>query len=111
MGDTPKSLGGRIRARREELKENGPGYEIVDIAKACGVTISAVMQWESGTTANIKLEPFFALCDYLKVHPRWLGIGQGEKDGIKAAREPLRRISVRERTQQAAHRKQGQKRS
>lgn len=99
MGDTPKLLGDRIRTRREELKDRGPGFEIVDVAKACGVTISAVMQWESGSTANIKLEPFFALADYLRVEPRWLGIGAGPKEAaIKSAgktkREPLRRVRV-----------------
>lgn len=75
MGDTPKLLGDRIRARREEL-----GLNPVDLAKAAGVSISAVLQWESNKTKNLKLEYFFAIADFLKVEPRWLGLGKGRKE-------------------------------
>lgn len=42
------------------------------LAKLCGVTKSAVSQWEDGATANIKLEPFLRLCDALGTDPRYL---------------------------------------
>jgi transcriptional regulator with XRE-family HTH domain len=42
---------------------------------AGGVTRSAVSQWEDGSTANIKLEVFLALCAALKTDPHYLVYG------------------------------------
>ena len=68
------TLGERIRIRREELS-----LRPVDLAEAVGVSISAVLYWESGQTKNLKNEHLFALADRLQVNPRWLGIGEGPK--------------------------------
>ena len=100
-----KLLGDRIKGRREEL-----GLMPVDIHRAIGVSISAVLQWESGSTKSIKLEHFFALADLLKVEARWLGIGEGPKDAqTKHKREPLVRGSVRKLTPPHQIRTRGQK--
>jgi transcriptional regulator with XRE-family HTH domain len=68
------TLGERIRARREEL-----GLRPTDLADAVGVSVSAVLYWESGATKNLKNEHLFVLADRLKVNARWLAIGQGPK--------------------------------
>ena len=67
-------LGSRIRDRRGELRLTGE-----QLAKKARCTKSAVSQWESGDTKNLKLENFFAVADALEVEPRWLASGKGQK--------------------------------
>lgn len=50
-----------------------------DLARAAGVSISAVMQWESNKTKNLKLDNLFKIADALGVEARWLGTGEGIK--------------------------------
>lgn len=50
-----------------------------DLARAAGVSISAVMQWESNKTKNLKLDNLFKIADALGVEARWLGTGEGNK--------------------------------
>jgi transcriptional regulator with XRE-family HTH domain len=69
-----KLLGDRIRERREEL-----GMKPADLARAAGRSISAVMQWESNETKNLKLDNLFKIADALGVEPRWLATGDGIK--------------------------------
>ena len=69
-----RTLGERIRTRREEL-----GLRPTDLADAVGVSVSAVLYWESGATKNLKNEHLFVLSDKLGVNARWLAIGQGPK--------------------------------
>jgi transcriptional regulator with XRE-family HTH domain len=68
------TLAERISARRKEL-----GLRQEDLARAAGVSVAAVSQWEKGQTKNLRLEHLFAICDKLRVHPRWLALGQGAK--------------------------------
>ncbi len=67
------TLAHRIRSRREEL-----GLEVSDLAYAVGVTIAAVMQWESGEVKSLRAANLMALSDALNVRPRWLQSGSGE---------------------------------
>lgn len=55
------------------------------LARACGVTKSAVSQWESGSTANIKLAVFLSLCETLKTDTEYLVWGPDRKPGGGAA--------------------------
>lgn len=93
VDDTPKLLGDRIKKRREEL-----GMKPADLARAAGCSISAVMQWESNKTKNLKLDNLFKIADALGVEARWLGTGEGvklklietgEADAIKHLRDAL----------------------
>jgi len=84
-----QTLAERIVSRRLEL-----GLLPVDLAHAAGVSISAVMQWESGATKNLKLDNLIAIADALNVHPRWLASGQGPKEAeprLSAYRTALKR--------------------
>ena len=74
MDEAPKLIGDRIRERREEL-----GMKPVDLARAAGCSISAVMQWESNKTKNLKLDNLFKIADALGVEARWLSTGAGVK--------------------------------
>ncbi|TAK45239.1 MAG: XRE family transcriptional regulator [Betaproteobacteria bacterium] len=74
MPDTPKLIGDRIRERREELQ-----MKPADLHRASGVSISAVLQWESNKTKNLKLEHLFKVADALGVEPKWLASGTGVK--------------------------------
>lgn len=69
-------MGGRIRARREEL-----GFEQPDLAKACGVSKSAISQWELGHSTPTG--PNLVSCaTFLRVRERWLTTGRGPKEAI-----------------------------
>jgi transcriptional regulator with XRE-family HTH domain len=74
VADTPKLIGDRIRERREEL-----GMKPADLHRASGVSISAVLQWESNKTKNLKLDNLFKIADALGVEARWLATGAGVK--------------------------------
>lgn len=68
------SLAKRITHRREEL-----GLMPVDLADITGLSITAILKWELGTTQNLKHENLFLLADALNVYPRWLALGDGPK--------------------------------
>lgn len=59
-----ETLGDRIRGLRELHK-----LSLAEVGGICGVTAQAVGQWESGSTTNIKLEPFLKLCAYYAIDP------------------------------------------
>lgn len=69
-----KTLAERLTARRQEL-----GLRQADLAEVAGVSEAAVSQWENGKTKNLRLDHLFRIADALKVHARWLGVGQGPK--------------------------------
>jgi len=56
------------------------------LAAACGVTKSAVSQWELGNTKNVRLEAFLRLCDALGTDPHYLlyGPDRGHRGNKKA---------------------------
>lgn len=64
------TLAERIRVSREKA-----GLSQVDVAKSLQVSASAVNQWESGFSKNIKLAYFFALTNLLQQDPQWLATG------------------------------------
>lgn len=68
------TLAERLAARRREL-----GLRQQDLADVAGVSKAAVSQWELGHTQNLKLDNLFRIADRLKVHARWLALGQGPK--------------------------------
>lgn len=65
-----ETMADRIRSLRESKN-----FTQEELAKACGVTASAVSQWETAVTANIKLEPFLTLCRVLGTDPYYLAFG------------------------------------
>jgi transcriptional regulator with XRE-family HTH domain len=65
-----ETLGARIKALREAR-----GLTLQDLADLCGVTRQAVQQWESGATADIKLDPFLRLAKALATDPWFLKWG------------------------------------
>lgn len=50
------------------------GVKQADLARACGISESAVSQW-FGRNGSPKLEHLYPLADYLRVCPRWLATG------------------------------------
>ena len=62
-----ETMGDRIRQLRQAR-----GLTQREIAEACGVTPSAVSQWESNLIDNIKLQPFLSLLEVLGTDPQYL---------------------------------------
>jgi len=63
-------MGKRIKALRL-----AHGMTQLDLAKVCSVTKSAVSGWETGATANIKLQTFLKVCQTLHTTPQFLIFG------------------------------------
>jgi DNA-binding transcriptional regulator YiaG len=74
--DMPKKekMGARIRRLREEQN-----LTIDQMAQACGVSKSAVCQWELGQSENIRLYPFTRLMRLLGVSHEYLLFGPDEE--------------------------------
>ena len=92
MPVVPISLANRIRAQREKL-----GLKQADLARAAGVSVAAVTQWESGETKNLKHEHLFMIADLLKVDARKLALGEGAPSddvAVLDAKEIARRLRV-----------------
>lgn len=65
------TMGDRIRRLRQ-----AKNWTQEELGERCGgVTRSAVSQWEDGTTTDIKLKQFLALCDALNTDPYYLVFG------------------------------------
>ncbi|MXX11283.1 MAG: helix-turn-helix domain-containing protein [Nitrospira sp. SB0667_bin_9] len=60
---------------RIQIARKQAGLSQADVAKALRISASAVNQWESGFSKNIKLEHFFALARLLRQDPQWLATG------------------------------------
>lgn len=65
-----QTMGERIRALREAR-----GLTQTQLGELCGVSKSAVSQWEDGTTTDIKLVPFLKLLEALKTDAHYLVYG------------------------------------
>ena len=65
-----ETMGDRIKTLREARKHTQES-----LAKAVGVTKSAVSQWEAGSTKNIKLETFLNLLRVLRTDHEYLVYG------------------------------------
>lgn len=59
-------MGDRIRQLRVARGMTQP-----QLASICGVTKSAVSQWENGHTANIRLQAFLRLVEALQTDPQF----------------------------------------
>lgn len=77
-------LGERIQKAREYA-----GISKAELARRCGISSAAAIQWEDGSTKSLKAESLIAICDATGVNPRWLAVGVGkmaasEKPHLKA---------------------------
>lgn len=70
------NIGTRILARLQKLS----GKSQNGLAKACGVSPSAVSQWISGETKGLKPENLIYASRYLRTTPEWLAVGEGPED-------------------------------
>lgn len=89
-----ETLAARISSRRKEL-----GLSSTDLADLIGISLPAVLKWETGATANLKHDHLFTLADALNVNPRWLALGTGPKiasPAREAYRQALERRDVSE---------------
>lgn len=66
----------------ERLAEamQGAGINAASLAAAVGVSPSAVSQWLSASTKNMRPEHLFAAADVLGVEARWLATGRGPRE-------------------------------
>lgn len=74
-------MAGRIKDERKRLKLTQE-----ELGKAASVKKAAVSLWEKGDTKNLKLDNLFKIADRLRVHARWLALGEGPRDAKEAAR-------------------------
>lgn len=74
-----ETMGGRIRTLRE-----AKGLSQEQLGKLVGVSKSAVSQWESDATKNVKLEEFLTLVDVLGTSPHYLVFGVERRPGPPA---------------------------
>jgi transcriptional regulator with XRE-family HTH domain len=75
MDSKQQGMADRITMLREAR-----GLSVMQLGDLCGVTRAAVHQWESGATANIKLEPFLRLVEALGTTPHYLVFGEHRND-------------------------------
>jgi transcriptional regulator with XRE-family HTH domain len=68
--DGMEAMGERIKRLRE-----AQGMTQAQLGELCGVSKSAVSQWEDGTTTDIKLIPFLKLQEVLKTDGHYLVFG------------------------------------
>lgn len=74
------TIGQRIRAAREAVE-----LDQVQLAKRVGTTKSAVSQWESGATKNVRPDNLLRVADVTGVSIRWLITGTGPREDILAS--------------------------
>lgn len=68
------TVGDRIKRR---MKQRGANQ--ADLARACGISESAVSQW-FGRNGTLKPENLVLLADYFRCEIRWLANGDGPED-------------------------------
>jgi transcriptional regulator with XRE-family HTH domain len=66
-------------ADRIKTLRQARGMTQEQLADYCGVTKSAVSQWENGSTANIKLQPLMRLVEALRTDHAYLIYGQNRR--------------------------------
>ena len=86
-----QTMGDRIKLLRE-----AKGLTQSELGKLCGVSKSAVSQWEDGSTANIKLSYFMRLIEVLGTDPKYLIWGGGSR-GISRRIRRIRQTSQTKR--------------
>jgi transcriptional regulator with XRE-family HTH domain len=78
-----EEMGSRIKFLR-----NSRDLTLDALGKIVGVSGQAVHQWESGSTANLKLENFLKFCAFFGVEPYWLAFGDEWKEKLGLSRAP-----------------------
>lgn len=66
-------------AERVKKAREAAGLSKSDLARLCGVSPSAVTQWESGETKTLEGENLATAADALHVSAMWLATGKGEE--------------------------------
>lgn len=66
------TLGERMRIAREKR-----GMTQRELAREVGVSSQAISLIENGTSKGLRPENLIAVCDALRIRPRWLAIGKG----------------------------------
>jgi transcriptional regulator with XRE-family HTH domain len=77
-----ETMGDRIRQLRE-----GHRLTQTQLGQLCGVTKSAVSQWENGPTKNLKLDPFLRMLEVLHTDANYVFWGKrrpGAAPGVAA---------------------------
>ncbi len=78
-----ESFAGRLAEAMQAAEINASG-----LAAAVGVTPSAVSQWLSAKTKNLRPEHLFSVADALGVEARWLATGTGPRAARDLASVP-----------------------
>lgn len=73
-----KSLGDRIKTARLAAQKSQQ-----QLGDAAGISRSAVAQWESGETKNIRPGHLFRAARFLGVSPEWLATGRGPQAQVR----------------------------
>ncbi len=66
-------------AERVKKAREAAGLSKSELARLCGVSPSAVTQWESGETKTLEGENLVRAADALRVDALWLATGKGEE--------------------------------
>lgn len=77
LKEQPFSLLNVTLAERVKKAREAAGLSKSDLARAAGVSPSAVTQWESGETQTLKGEPLIRAAMACSVDPNWLATGRG----------------------------------
>lgn len=77
--DSPIEIGQRLKAAIDDV----PGMTGASLAKEIDVSKAAVYQWINGSTKNMRPTNLFRAADALKINPRWLITGEGERTAVK----------------------------
>lgn len=68
-------IGNRVTRRLTLLGEKPSA-----LARAAGLTRSAISQWQDGTVKMIRPENLVSAADFLRCEIRWLAIGEGPEE-------------------------------
>ena len=85
-------MGKRIRAARR-----AHGLTQQQLADACGVSLSAVSQWETGSTGNLKLKPLLKLMETLHIRDLTYLVHGDEDQEPPSARSGEQNVRLRSR--------------
>lgn len=74
-----------------------------EIGRACGISQSAIHQWYSGITANIKNDHLIAIAQTFDTTVDWLLMGEGEPPRRQAVALPVSPVCTSDAWQSLAH--------
>jgi transcriptional regulator with XRE-family HTH domain len=76
-----------IGERLLKLRREREGLDAAQVARAIGITPSALSQWERGTVKNLRPENLLAAARYFQVSLPWLITGAGPRRTEEASTE------------------------